>query len=136
MPLQPEAPAQFRPRVWPSVFCVVAGALGLWFSEAYKPSASNQLGLNGNSFYLNPGPDHLITVAAVIVIVIGALRFLWVLTSADLREGRQSCGRPRYAAIAGIARVAEPRQLRLRRATCLRRGCASRSENRLLHRGE
>jgi hypothetical protein len=71
----PPGEAQRR-RTWPSAFCIIAGAVGLWLGETYKPSASNQLGLNGNSFYLNPGPDHLIVVVSIVLIGLGAVRLL------------------------------------------------------------
>jgi hypothetical protein len=62
-------------------FWIIAGAVGLWLAQTYKPSASNQLGLNDNSFYLRPGTDHLVTIASILVIVLGAIRTLVVLTS-------------------------------------------------------
>jgi hypothetical protein len=66
--------------VWPSAFWIVAGAIGLWFAETYKPSASNQLGLNGNSFYLKPATDHVIVIASLVVVMAGVIRLLVVLT--------------------------------------------------------
>lgn len=70
-----------RRRVWPSAFWIVAGAIGLWFAETYKPSAANQLGLNGNSFYLKSGTDHLIVIVSIVVLALGVIRLLVVLNS-------------------------------------------------------
>jgi len=60
---------------------MIAGAIGLWFAETYKPSASNELGINGNSFYLKSSTDHLIVIVSIIVLVLGVVRLLVVLNS-------------------------------------------------------
>jgi Protein of unknown function (DUF2510) len=82
MPLAPEGSADDGPggSIVLYVFWILAGAVGLWLALTYKASASNQLGLNGNSFYLKPGPDHLITIASILVLVLGSIRLLVVLT--------------------------------------------------------
>lgn len=65
-------------RVWPSGFLLVLGAVGLWFAETYKPTVSNQLGLNG-SFYLKPGPYHVIALGSILLLVIGGIRLLMAI---------------------------------------------------------
>lgn len=79
-PLEQEAQdGRPRRRVWPSAFWIVAGAIGLWFAETYKPSAANQLGLNGNSFYLKSGTDHVVVIISIVVLLAGVIRLLVVL---------------------------------------------------------
>lgn len=63
-------------KVWPAGVLIVLGALGLWFANAYKPSPTNDVGLNGNQLVLSPTTYHTIQVASIIVLVVGVIRLL------------------------------------------------------------
>ena len=60
---------------------LVGGAICLWFAENYKPSLSNQLGLNGNAQVLTPGAYHtlMMTMVGIVCLVLGAIRLLTAL---------------------------------------------------------
>jgi hypothetical protein len=77
-PAPSEAPApepRKKRRAWPTVLLVILGAVGYWFVQTYKPTASNQLGLNGNTFYLKTRL-RLIVVVSIVLLVIGVVRLL------------------------------------------------------------
>jgi hypothetical protein len=55
------------------------GAIGMWFAQTYKPTFSNELGLNGNTFVLKPGSYHLIVIVSIVLLVIGGIRLVMAL---------------------------------------------------------
>jgi hypothetical protein len=77
-----------RPNVWPAGIALVLGAVGLWFAQTYKPSVSNALGLNGNTFFLKPGAYHALVIVSIVLLIGGGIRLLMVLTDSD--GGRRS----------------------------------------------
>jgi hypothetical protein len=65
-----------RRSVWPAGLALVLGAIGLWFAQAYKPSLSNTLGLNGNTFVLKPGAYHALIIVSIVLLAVGGIRLL------------------------------------------------------------
>lgn len=62
-----------------SAVLIIGGAICLWIAQNYKPTLSNQLGLNGNSHVLSSGGYHALMVAGIIFLVAGVLRLLLAL---------------------------------------------------------
>lgn len=69
--------------LWMAGVPLALGIIGVWFAETYKPSLSNALGLNGNSFYLPAGLDHLILIVSVAVGVFGLVRLVHLHSRGD-----------------------------------------------------
>jgi hypothetical protein len=67
------------PRIWPAGLMLAVGAVGMWFANTYKPTLSNQLGLNGNTFVLKPGSYHLIVIVSIVLLVVGGIRLVMAL---------------------------------------------------------
>jgi hypothetical protein len=44
---------------------------------------SNQVGINGNSFYLKSSTEHLIVIISIFVLVLGVVRLLVVVSTAE-----------------------------------------------------
>lgn len=59
-----------------TAFLLVTGGVCIYVAQAYKPSLSNQLGLNGNSFVLSPDSEHALMIAGVIFLFAGLVRLL------------------------------------------------------------
>jgi len=87
-----EASAARRPRIWPAGLILAIGAVGVWFAQTYKPTVSNELGLNGNTFVLKPGSYHLIVIVSIVLPVIGGIRLL-------MAGGGRRTSRPKTASI-------------------------------------
>ena len=58
---------------------LIGGGICLWVAENYKPSLSNELGLNGNSHVLTPTADHTLIIVGIVCLVLGAIRLLTAL---------------------------------------------------------
>lgn len=58
---------------------LVGGGICLWIAENYKPSLSNELGLNGNSHVLTPTAYHTLVIVGIVCLVLGAIRLLTAL---------------------------------------------------------
>jgi hypothetical protein len=67
--------------IWPAGIAAVLGVIGIWFAQTYRPTAANQLGLNGNTFYLKPGTYDVIMVAAIALVIGGVIRLAMILSS-------------------------------------------------------
>jgi Protein of unknown function (DUF2510) len=59
---------------------LITGGVCLWIAETYKPTLSNQLGLNGNKFVLTPGTYHALMIAGIVFLVLGVVRLLFALS--------------------------------------------------------
>jgi hypothetical protein len=58
---------------------LIAGGICLWIAENYKPTLSNQLGLNGNSLVLTRGAYHALMIVGIVCLVLGGIRLLAAL---------------------------------------------------------
>jgi Protein of unknown function (DUF2510) len=58
---------------------LVGGGICLWVAENYKPSLSDELGLNGNSHVLTPTAYHTLMIVGIVCVVLGAIRLLTAL---------------------------------------------------------
>ncbi len=57
----------------------------MWFAQTYKPTVANELGLNGNTFYLKPGIYHILMVVSIVLLVGGVIRVAMILSQGQRR---------------------------------------------------
>jgi hypothetical protein len=59
-----------------TAFLLVTGGVCIYVAQEYKPSLSNRLGLNGNSFVLSSSGEHAVMIAGVIFLFAGLVKLL------------------------------------------------------------
>jgi hypothetical protein len=77
--VQDHEPARSRPSIVSLVFSglvLITGGVCLWIAETYRPTVSNQLGLNGDKIVLSSGTYNALMIAGIVLLVLGAIRLL------------------------------------------------------------
>lgn len=55
---------------------LITGGVCLWIAETYKPTLSNQLGLNGNTMVLSSGAYPALMIGGIALLAFGVLRLV------------------------------------------------------------
>jgi hypothetical protein len=59
---------------------LIGGGICLWIAENYKPTLTNELGLNGNTHVLTPGAYHTLMIVGIVCLVLGLIRLVTALS--------------------------------------------------------